>query len=257
MRFKFLACSLMLGLVATAAQAGTMTTTLSVQQRYSDAITFTLLPTLFDGDGRVLNGQPGLYAIDVKFTAVKNPATEKGWLNTQFNANTANNLLGSNLATVTTDPNVPWTPSTGQVDINGPAPSGGTPVYGTNADQGASTTDLQNILASLVNASITPTAFDTRNELGTPAAPASVGNPSYIGTFYVSWNGLGTGDAILNGQQYAFSLLTNLPGPTSNVAGTAASLGFGSLLVIVPEPATVSMLGLALLGLVGLGRRRS
>jgi hypothetical protein len=243
MRFNLSVCTtLVLAAVASVAQAGSMTTTLVPAVRYSDATFATQLPFTTTG-GAVDPGQPGVYQVDIKFTATP-AAGEKGWANTLFNAAVAN-AGGSNLAL---DLATGYAPNAGTLDINGGAPGGVTPIYGTNTDAGAPS-DLQGILASIASATIATTANDTRNLLGQAGAPANAGFPSLIGSIFVSWNGQGQGALSLGGQQFSFTLDNNTFGSTQ--AGAGASLAFG-----VPEPATVSLFGLALVGLVGFARRR-
>jgi hypothetical protein len=274
MRFRTLACSFaVLGLVAVAANAGTMTPTLQVMNRY-DLATQAPLPIAYNGPN-VANGQPGLYEVGVFFTAQKEAATEKGWLSTAFGTGVRNNF-GSNL---TLDGATGWFPNTQQTDINGPAIGGAKAVYQTNQDAGTPN-DLQGIIAALESATIAGAAqggnaFELRNELGTAGAPntagyknpldggapaPATGNPSYLGSFFVSWNGTGFGSVDLQGLQYAFSLLNgtpttatdDTPGTTTTVGGIAAAAHFG-----IPEPATMSLFGLGMIGMLGLIRRRS
>jgi len=257
MTFKNLACSLMLlGLAAVAAQAGTMSPSMTVSAHYDNSTSFTPLPLTFDiATGRVNSG-PGLYAIDVAFTATP-AADEKGWLNTLFNSTVGPT---SNGATMTLGLDVGWNPTTAQQDINGAAPGGLTNVFATNQDGGVGG-DLQNIIASLQASTLSTTASDTRNLVGTAAGPPSTGPvPAYLGTFYVNWNGVGQVDAQLTGLQYTFTKNNGTPttftddfgGQTVTVPGVAASAGFGA----VPEPATLSLLGLAMVAGLGLIRRR-
>jgi len=257
MTFKNLACSLMLlGLVAVAAQAGTMSPTLTVSAHYDNSVTFNPLPLTFDSGGRVSSGA-GLYAVDVAFTSAA-AADEKGWLNTLFNAASGNASGG---AVMTLDLPSAWTASTAQQDINGAAPGGLTNVYGTNQDGGVGG-DLQNIVASLAASTLPTSASDTRNLIGTASGPPQTGPvPAYIGTFYVNWNGAGAVDAQITGLQYTYTKNNGTPstftddfgGPTTTVPGVGASAGFGST---VPEPATLSLLGLATVAGLGLIRRR-
>lgn len=95
MRFRSLACSLMLlGLVAAMAQAGSMNTLLTVSGRFDNAVDFNPLPLNLNADGSVVNGNPGLYQVDVSFTATKDVG-EKGWANTLFDVGTGPNTGGS------------------------------------------------------------------------------------------------------------------------------------------------------------------
>ncbi len=256
MKFKILASSfVMVGLVATLAQAGSMTTMMTASNRF-DPITFADLGPVLSVGGRVANAQSGVFQIQVTFTAQAD-AGEKGWANTLFDTMAMNNAGGSLL---TLRPDLNYDPNAATFDSNGAAPGGVVPVYGTNTDAGAPG-DLQGILASIASATIQDTATDTRNKLGTPQAPSAAGvpgsgtgNPSYIGSFFVEWNGLGTADLAIKNQQYSFTTTNNEFGPTQT--GNGAALGFGTESTI-PEPATVTLLGLAMLGGLGLVRRRS
>jgi hypothetical protein len=253
MRCRIFACSLMaLSLVALVAQAGTMNTSLVVSQMFDSSFNSLGAPVV--SGGRVANGQAGsIYQVDILFTAT-NDAGDKGWANTLMNFGIANSSGGSDAAL---DLVTGYNANAATLDINGGAPGGVNPIYATNADGGANTADLQNVIASIANAQITTTATDTRNLLGTAGAPAGAGFPSLIGSFYVHWNGQGQADAQLTGQQYSFTTTANAFGPTVTVPGVAASVGFGAG-ATVPEPATLSLLGLAMIGGLGLvGRRKA
>lgn len=289
MRFRILACSLVILVVAAvAAEAGTMTATLQVKRAYD--LGFVPFIPIMDG-ARVANGQPGYYEIAVQFTTANKTAAEKGWLSTLFDLNVANNAGGSNLQKDFTIAG--WTRSNHNEDTNGLVPGGGTAIFGTNQDAGTPG-DLLGILANLGGGATVPDQTETggsanirRNNLGLATAPsytdpgavASVSKgagyadpnnpadfpvsnvPTWLGSFWVQWNGLGTGDLNLSNLQYAFSLyngdtdpLNDTAGPSTITTGTHATQGFGS--EAIPEPATISLFGLAMVGFAGLIRRR-
>ena len=247
MRLTFLPCSCaILAVVATLANAGTMTTMLVPSVRYADSTFSTTLPFIMLPNGHVANGQPGVYQVDIVFTATAG-AGEKGWANTLFDA-AAFNSGESNLEL---DLLTGYSPNAGTLDINGPGPGGVTPIYGTNTDAGAPG-DLNGLLASIASATIVTTVNDTRNLLGIPQAPANAGYPSLIGSIFVNWNGLGEGTVVLNNRQFSFTTTGNTFADTQQ--GGGASLEFGRAL---PEPATFTLMGIAMLGGLGLVRRRS
>jgi hypothetical protein len=133
MRFRFLASSfVMLAMIASMAHAGTMTTVLTLAGRF-DATTFAPLPLVLLPNGRVANGQPGAYQIDVSFTST-NDAGDKGWANTLFDTGIIGSANGSNLGL---DLNLGWLANANTLDTNGPAPGGTAPIYATNQDAGA------------------------------------------------------------------------------------------------------------------------
>jgi hypothetical protein len=242
--WKYLPYSIaLLGFVAATAEAGSMNTLLTVSARFDNATNFNPLPFTFAPSGAVANGQPGVYQVDISFTATK-VAGEKGWANTLFDLAAGPNAGGSNLGLNFL---VGWqglpNPS---IDINGSAPGGIVPIYATNEDAGAPG-DLKAIIVSIGGSSNDPS--DPRNQLGTPQAPPEVGYPSLLGSFFVDWNGLGQGSVLVQNQQFSFTHLDNTFGQTQNGAGATALFG-------VPEPATLTLAGLALLGLIGFARRR-
>jgi hypothetical protein len=253
----------MLYLMVHTVSAGTMTPSLQVMNRYDLGTSPFPLPL----------GGPGLYEIGVFFRAQKDPATEKGWLSAAF-AVGVDNFFGSNL---TLESAIGWFPNTQTTDTNGPAIGGSKAVFQTNVDAGVPN-DLQGVIAAIESALIAGAAQggnanELRNELGTANAPntagyknpldggaptPATGNPSYLGSFFVRWNGLGIGRVNLNSFQYAFSLLNGTPtnalddspGPTTTVPGIAASV------IITPEPAAGVTLAIGLLSIAGMRCRK-
>ena len=229
---------LLLALATAAAPAGTMDLRANVSARF-DPTTFAPLPLVFTPDGRVQNGQPGIYQIDVVFTAIKN-ASEKGWLGTDFDATVG----GPGLALISGS----YQPNNVTFDSNGSLPGGVVPLWIFNADVGLNTTDLTDIGGG-VSAVFPPD--DARNKLGTPDAPAVVGYPTLFGSFFVEWSGIGRSDVVLRDHGFGFSTLSGVP--QASQRGSGASAGFGA----VPEPTAVALLGVAFISGLGVIRRRS
>jgi len=129
------------------------------------------------------------------------------------------------------------------LDTNGALPGGVIPIFGSCTicfDE----TPFTGIVAAIANAQIPGSQYDTRNELGTPNAPANAGYPSLIGNFHVNWNGLGQGAARLYGHQYAFTTTNNMFGPTTNSGDRTVLFG-------IPEPATTTLIALAIVAIAG------
>ena len=247
MRSNIVAYSVfMIGLAAATVNAGSMNTILTVAARYDDAISFNQLPLLFAPSGAVANGQPGLFKVDISFTAANAPG-DKGWADALFDLGVGPNKNGSNLAL---NLSLPYSPNTGTLDTNGSAPGGVAQIYGgADDDAGDSSNDLKSIIVSIISFAIVDTPNDARNRLGTPQAPAAAGYPSYMGSFFVNWNGQGLGSIVLNNQQYTFSLTSNTYGPVQNGAGAVALFG-------VPEPGSIMLAGMAVVGLIAFTRGR-
>jgi hypothetical protein len=98
--------------------------------------------------------------------------------------------------------------------------------------------------------------------LGTVLAPAGAFNSpdpgSWIGTFYVDWDGIGGGDVVLRHQQYSFTHSDNTFGPAQK--GDVKYIDFGFLGQAPPpdgpEPATLTLAGIGLIGLIAFTRGR-
>src|SRR5205814_10389761 len=126
---------------------------------------------------------------------------------TLMNFGVANSSGGSNASL---DFGADWVANSNTLDTNGASAGGSAPIYSTNADTGSNTTDLQGVIASIASATIATNTNDKRNNLGQSNAPAGAlygdaNNSSYMGSVFVNWNGLGSSDVQLTGQQYAFT----------------------------------------------------
>jgi hypothetical protein len=256
MRFSILAITVaVLAVVAATAEAGSMTTFLTVAARYDNLIDANMLPISVSDDNIVAAGQPGIYQIDVSFTATK-AAGEKGWGNTLFDVGIRPNLDGSDLALAF---DLGWEENSGVVDTNGPSRAGIFPLYLANPEAGMAG-DLQRIFTSILSPTIVSTEYDTRNNLGTPDAPAQAFNPpdpgSYIGSFFVYWNGQGKGTVTIKNEQFSFTTTSDTFGPVQLGDTRLTRVGFGGI-VPVPEPASSILAGMALIGLVGFARGRN
>jgi hypothetical protein len=240
-------------LAAATAEAGSMTTFLTVAARYDNAFDFNPLPVPFYYPGiGVPNGYPGVYQIDVSFTAATG-AGEKGWANTLFDTGITSGAYGSDLRL---DLGLGWTANSNTTDTNGLSTPGGIkPIYATNRD-GGTVGDLQAIIASIESPSIISTADDKRNNLGTLTAPPGVQNPpdpgSWIGTFYVDWNGVGLGDVAITNQQFSFTRTDNTFAPVLMGAGAHVTFGYSDQIPPpdTPEPGTLTLACIALVALI-------
>jgi hypothetical protein len=211
-----------------------MTLIAGIVDRWAPDFSANGLPVVYLPDGRVANGQPGNYEIEVSFTATKDPVTEKGWYSTLFGV------------TATGDPGLDpmeatWSQYNPLVDPNGPPPPGPQPYLYEGPPlippPGDCINQLQCLGATLISPSLPPS--DPRNDLGTPGAPPIAGYPTLLGRFFVEWDGLGTSDLVLDNHVFSFTRLPSGIGPAQ--AGTGASLGFGLLLPPIPEPASGSL----------------
>ena len=199
-----------------AAWAGSLTTTLTPSVRYSDSTFSAMLPFTTTG-GRVSAGQPGIYQVDVSLTPTK-AADERGLAGTAFDAVVVNN--GSNLS---------FDPVGGYVPSFNPCPGC---VITQNSDIGPP--GSPRILISSGPINFIPDGVST-----------------VVGSFFINWNGQGSGDMVLTNQQFFFYRLDNTLAPTQQGAG--AMLGFGP----VPEPATAVLVSIALIGSCQFRRRKN
>jgi hypothetical protein len=261
-RLASLGCSLLaialVGLLVASASAGDMTLYLTPVERL-DSMTFDPLPFVLNSDGRVANGQPGLYVMQVTFTA-EAATDEKGWAGTAFDVA----ITSSDLSKVSDsyDPNLRWYCDRGigncHIDI---------PIYQINQDAGTSG-DLNNITVAIASPKISnANAGERRNYLGTQNAPAGAGVdpapapvfPSWLGNFSVEWDGVGSADVLLANHLFAFTSTNGTPTNYTDdfflpsVTGIGANFGFGRL--VVPEPSSVVLVVMAAAGLFG-GRQR-
>jgi hypothetical protein len=139
-----------------------------------------------------------------------------------------------------------YDPNARTFDSNGAAPGGVVPVYHVNGDQGVAG-DLNGIAVAIQSDKIATTAFDTRNNIGTPTGPNQAGggrtsagdvvgppSPAWLGNFLVQWDGVGVSDVSLANHAYGFTLDNGTPGVYTDdtfgasVQGAGATFGFGT-----------------------------
>lgn len=232
-KFFILGCAV-LAMGAQSVSAGTVTFSLNPINAFDNAFTPIAMPDLSTNIGSTV-----ILEVEVALSVSDLAAGELGIGNTTFDIafgpGTSDGVDGAG----------GWTAINPLVDINGPTPPGAnTPRWLINGDQGSSTTDLNAIVASIANG--VSAAVDPRRTLGQ-------GTPVTLGSFYARWDGLGaTTVSVAN----PFNVMNLNGGVFAGVGtnGAGASLMLGD--DVIPEPATVAMAGMGLIGLVAMRRRR-
>jgi hypothetical protein len=243
MQKKSVAGSLLMALfLASIASAGAVNLMVKPIKRYHP-VTLEELPFVVVID-TVIGYQPGLYQMEVSFTA-QAAAGEKGWAGSTFDVS----LTGSGLSKLLDS----YEPNANTTDINGPTTIGGVlPIYQSNGDLGIPS-NLNDIAASIASATISnANQFETRNYIGTPNGPPTAASPASIGTFYVQWNGFDVGAVNLTDHSFVFTSTNGTPTNYADdffkpsVDGSGATFQFGRLhetpLQIVDEVDPIAIL---------------
>jgi hypothetical protein len=139
-----------------------------------------------------------------------------------------------------------WLPTTAEYDPPGPPAKYN--IFETNADP---SNDLLNIVVIQSNAG-------KANTLQSGEASAQAGGfPTELGLFYVQWDGVSSATLSVNPSTGPdiFSYFTNNGSGTGGNANVSNANVLGDSFVLVPEPATLGLLGLG--ALMGLRRRRA
>jgi hypothetical protein len=202
---------------AAQAHALTVTVTPTVTKAFDLAFADIPLP-----DINTFPGFAAIYQVDLMMSATNLQAGEAGFANAGFSV-TLDNL---------TDAAGGWQPNTTQVDTNGAAPGGLQPLFATNVD-GGTPGDLQGILSSIAGG--VTNAIDPRRTVGQTS-------PALLGSVFVQWDGVTPANFSTAGLLFSANSTTGTF--LAEQQGTVESVAFG-----VPEPSTIVMAGLSMLGL--------
>lgn len=144
-----------------------------------------------------------------------------------------------------------WTPNNPDYDPNSPAvPPPAAPIYSDSTDSGASDHDLQRMFIQVASATL------AASQPGEPGQDAQLGPvPLLLGDFYVQWD-----QSIAAATSVSISPEGQLPWGLY-IDGTETAQGSDSfsgnrLDFVFPEPASITLAGLAMIGLLGMFRRR-
>lgn len=140
------------------------------------------------------------------------------------------------------------------VDTNGaPPPGATTPLFAQNADLGVSSEDYLGILVQMATGAFT-NASDPRRNVGeatgiTLPTGEDLSSGVWIGNAYALWDGSTPGSAFLRGPNQGDPVQVSAKDAGGQfVAGT--SILNAPVIIGIPEPGTLALAGLSLIGLV-------